>query len=98
MHPPFFHCENGGRASVCPITLLPAVAAAATTAATTIPPAATAAKFSRFGLVDLEVTSLEILAIELRNRLGGVAGALHFDEAEASRLAREFVCYDSRAR
>src|SRR6266481_5171240 len=89
---PFLHCEKRKeRASPRPTALLPAVATAAATTATTIPPAATAAKFSGLGLVHLEVTSLEILAIELRNRLGGVAGALHFDEAEASRLAREFV-------
>src|SRR5216684_8445756 len=88
--------KRKGRARACPTPLLPAVAAAATTA-TVVPPAATAAKFSGLGLVDLEVASLEILAIELRNRLGGVAGALHFDEAEASRLAREFVRYDGRA-
>jgi hypothetical protein len=62
---------------------LPAIATAlaATTAATAI--ATVEARFAGFGLVDPDISTLELSIVELLYCLGSVLRICHFDEAEA---------------
>src|SRR5712675_1333145 len=63
--------------------------AAATTAAAAI--ATAEARFAGFGLVDLDISTLELSIVELLNCLGSVLRICHFDEAEAPRLTGKLV-------
>jgi hypothetical protein len=66
----------------------PSTAIAATVSATTTAPAARTARTAGFGLrprlIDLQVSSAKILAIEGGDGFGGFIIILHFDETEAA--------------
>jgi hypothetical protein len=64
---------------------------AAATAASSATAAAAVAAFARTGLVDPDVAPLQFGLVELFDRLGGLTGVRHLDEAEALGLARKLV-------
>src|SRR5256886_7746411 len=84
---------GAGRPPVCPdsrcgLTVLPASATAAAAAAGS-------AAARRVGFLDLDVASLEVGVVQLADRLIGVLGRRHLDEAEAARLTRVAIGHDT---
>jgi len=75
-----------------------ATAAATTTSTPTAASAATAAFSRRTGFVHDHVSSHKIVAIERLNGASCIIIAIHFDEAEATRLSREAIAHQSDIR
>jgi hypothetical protein len=71
-----------------------ATAAVATTAAAATAAAATATALALLCDIDAERATLEVLAIELGERLLGAFGRRHLDEAEATRLTAHAIDHD----
>ena len=81
-------------AAAAAVATAAATAAAVATAAAAVATAAAAAVLTRLGLVDLERTVLNALAVEGLDRgLGGLVRA-HLDEGEAAGAARLTVHHD----
>lgn len=87
------HYAINASVALTPAWRLPAVASAARAAAVSVTIAAAAAevRLARFGLVDLDVATLEVGIVELPDRVGNFFRSCHLDKAETFRLSGEFI-------
>ena len=76
-------------------TTITAIATAAAVAAEATTTAATAAIFTRFGLVDFQRATADFFAIELFNSRVGFFGRRHFDEGKAARPSGHAIFDDA---
>src|SRR5581483_9150916 len=95
--------KKGGKPTVAPLLTfsaetLPALAAVAASALAVAAAAAVVAALHRLGLVDNERAAVELRAVQSIDRALRLLARGHFDEAEAARLAGEFIGDQARGR